>query len=591
MSKVGLAAIAIVALMVNSYMIYDEYLGGEGPGWLTGDEDEEETIADLSVTVPEFKMGDLATYDYDIFAQFYYKEYDTGNFTDIELKMNGNLRHWYGNDPVKARDGFWEEHNTLQFQLDTQAGFEIYINSHDSEPLFIEGSMDGVRTEYMDLETERLIRAFTDGEVEIDRLPRVNRALSYTGKVDAYPNPLRELEPTLEKQIFSEGQTIRKGENGTIKQYQYYDLYDATMETYFNWSAEEAVKLRGFETLRVNISSSFFGDFLNFNEKYWISNDVPFPVKRHSRTNQTWEWEEDGGGITWLIVETNNTLQENGYNEGSSAIPWGDCNAKHWYSKHPDGEFRSWDYIPLAGAGYSASSFDMKTEEADSYARQHSQGLQEFLSKYPDAYVSSALYNASHNPIDPKQGSFRWNLTYGHYPTRSEQEYSRATNDWNYSYRVVVIKNVTKDITKPLQTEYIDTIEIEYDWGLRRGYSDLPKSYMPNEPLTLAASEDIMMKHPTVKEYLQDRNGEIEWGDFETIYGLGAANLGGSGPGFMLIEMITGITMPTAEYSWFVQQNTVYESGDTFGVAVDAENGQLIYVVEISGTALLGMFD
>jgi hypothetical protein len=58
-----------------------------------------------------------------------------------------------------------------------------------------------------------------------------------------------------------------------------------------------------------------------------------------------------------------------------------------------------------------------------------------------------------------------------------------------------------------------------------------------------------------------------------------------------IIETITGITLPSSKYSWAVQQGTVYRSGNTFSAAVDAETGLLIYVMEIDGTELYGIFD
>jgi len=150
---------------------------------------------------------------------------------------------------------------------------------------------------------------------------------------------------------------------------------------------------------------------------------------------------------------------------------------------------------------------------------------------------------------------------------------------------------VTKDMSKPLQNEYIETVIVEHDWGLRRDYAIMPRDYMPSETLTLASSEDIMMKHPLVKEAVADRNGEIEWGDFETYYGLSLVGMGGSAnPGYELLELLTGIAMPSADYAWLIQFGTVYESGSTFTAAVDANTGEIVYVSDIEGTALMGLF-
>jgi hypothetical protein len=66
--------------------------------------------------------------------------------------------------------------------------------------------------------------------------------------------------------------------------------------------------------------------------------------------------------------------------------------------------------------------------------------------------------------------------------------------------------------------------------------------------------------------------------------------MGSASPGLTMVETLTGMTFPSIDYAWTVQTQTVYEQGHTFGAAVDVETGQLAYVMEISGTALLGLF-
>jgi hypothetical protein len=132
---------------------------------------------------------------------------------------------------------------------------------------------------------------------------------------------------------------------------------------------------------------------------------------------------------------------------------------------------------------------------------------------------------------------------------------------------------------------------MEHDWGLQRDYAQLPREALPSEGLTLAASESILMKDPTVKAKLGDKNGKINWGNYGTTYGIDLAGMGGQqNPGYQIIELMTGITMPSVDYGWTVQQGTVYQSGSTFTASVDADNGQLVYVADIQGTALMGLF-
>jgi hypothetical protein len=97
------------------------------------------------------------------------------------------------------------------------------------------------------------------------------------------------------------------------------------------------------------------------------------------------------------------------------------------------------------------------------------------------------------------------------------------------------------------------------------------------------------MLDDTVKTSVTNtRTGDIDWK--ESTYSLGAAGMGSASPGLSMVQTLTGMTFPSVDYAWSIQTQTIYEQGHTFGAAVDVETGQLVYVMEISGTALLGIF-
>jgi hypothetical protein len=589
--KQVLAVIAVVSLVFNAYLVYDLYFqGGKGSGWHTNPEENGEVpLSDLTVTVPSGKLGDMATYDYKIYAEIYWKDYQTGNWSDMRLDVTGNLFQWFHSNVVERPDGFWQKHSTVAYEADIQASFAVYVAGSDSEPLTIPGSLNDKRIEYRDLTKKIAIDSYMNGDVTIDRLPRINKALTYKGEVEYYADPNRKVSPSLDEQIFGDGKTIKLDENGTVAEEHYYSLYNFTLNTYYNWSADRAALFKGFKTLHINITSHT-QDLMDYNEQTWISSDSPFPIKRFQRTNQSYS---DENGTFWYAVELTNTLQDKGFNPGTIDIPWGTCKGDHWTSRNPDGEYKQYKYVPVAGNGYSASSFDFKTEDVDNFARENSPGLQNYLAQYNGVTMTSAAYNASRNPLDVngKAGSYRWNLTYGYFPTDDEWREAQKTHNYNFSYNVVVIKNVTKDLTKPLQSQYIETVEIENDWGRVRNYAALPRDALPSDGLTLAASEDIMMKQPMVKQNVADKNGEIDWGDFETTYGVALTGVSDqTSPGMQIVELLTGITMPTADYAWMVQKGTVYQSGSTFTAAVDVESGQMVYAMSVEGTALMGLF-
>ena len=588
-----LALLAVLLLVMNGYLLFIQ--NGNNGGWQSNQNTGEgATLNDLKVTVPQFKLGDDALYDYLMFAEMYWKDNQTGNWSDYKITINGNMRYVYNANPVEKNDGFFLKHNTLDFEMITDATLEVYVASNDAQPMTIGGSISGDHHEYQDLTKKRPIETYTKADIAIDKLPHLNTAINYKGTMDSYINPKRPVDIPLGDQIYGDGKEIALKDNGTVLKSQYYSLYNLTLNTYYNWSADRAMMFKGYKTLHLNITSKMFGDFLDYNEQFWITSDIPFYLKQYTKMNQTWS---DQNGTSFFDLETTHTLQDRGYTAGTADIPWGSCQGEHWADRAPSGEYKSYKYLPVSGNGYSASSFDFKTEDADQFARDNSPGLKAFLAKFNDPGNSPvaiyAMYNASRNPLDPngKAGSYRWNLTYGHWPTDDEWKEAEQTHNYNFTYNVVLLKNVTKDLTKPLQNEYIDDVQMEHDWGMQRDYAQLPREALPSEGLTLAASESIMMKDPAVKAKLGDKNGKISWGNFDTTYGIDLAGMGGQqNPGYQIIELMTGITMPSVDYGWSVQQGTVYQSGSTFTVTVDADNGQLVYVADIQGTALMGLF-
>ena len=98
----------------------------------------------------------------------------------------------------------------------------------------------------------------------------------------------------------------------------------------------------------------------------------------------------------------------------------------------------------------------------------------------------------------------------------------------------------------------------------------------------------MMLNQRVSSSITNSRTGDIDWA--QSTYFLGAAGMGSATPGLSMLQTLTGLTFPSVDFAWGVQSQTVYESGHTFGAAIDAETGQLVYVMDITGTALLGLF-
>jgi hypothetical protein len=602
--KTVIGALAVGALVFNSYYAYT-IMGGEGGGgWQggsggTGGGD----LGDLTVKVPEFKLYDLITYDYKVYAELYGKNMSSGEWEDYTLVIDGQIKRSYP-AVLDAVDGFNVPHKCAEFDTDTTATFILYVNASDAEPLQIGGSLEAKRKEYFELNTRRPIDALTEAAVAIDRLPKYNVPLNFEGWIDAYADPNRELERTVDDYIFNEGQTIKRGDNGTFVVNQDYGNYGFTMGTRYNWSAEAAHKVSDLKALQINITGTLFGaetggaseDWFIFNQTVWVSGDCPFPVKRWSLTDIYDESKDrqNNTHVSRTVLEITNTLKRGGFTRGNAEIPWGDPSSMAFDKRHPMGEFTGWQYTPQDGSGIAGSSFSFGIDGAVSEALKNSTGLQSFVSSFNrpgrNCMVDGAGYNFTPDPTDLAgvAGVYRWNLSFGVLPDQAEQAAARQSNIWNFHYSIVVVDNVTWSIER-LRTVYHHRVYIEHDWGPQRGYSAFNREFLASEGVTLASSEQIMMLNQRVSSSITNsRTGDIDWA--QSTYFLGAAGMGSATPGLSMLQTLTGLTFPSVDFAWGVQSQTVYESGHTFGAAIDAETGQLVYVMDITGTALLGLF-
>ncbi|MBM4249267.1 MAG: hypothetical protein FJ149_07510 [Euryarchaeota archaeon] len=598
-------ALALSALVFNSYYAY-VVLGGNGAagGWLGGSNGVgEDDLGDLTVKVPESRLYDLITYDYHVFAELYGKNLSSGEWEDYTLIIDGQMRRSYP-ALVDALDGFNVPHACVEFDTDTTATFTIYVNASDAEPLQIGGNLEAKRKEYIELNTRRLIDAYTEASVGIDRLPRYNVPLNFEGWIDAFADPNREPVDTVDENIFGEGQTIQRGQNGTFVISQDYGNYGFTMGTRYNWTASAAQRVADLKALRINITGTLFGagageqneDWFTFNETVWISKDCSFPVKRYSLTDIYSEDQDrqNNTHVSRTVFEITNTLKKGGFTRGTGAIPWGDPSATVFEERHPMGEFTGWQYAPTNGAGVQGSSFTFGVEEAVAEALRNSTGLQGFVNSYNrpgrNCVVDGAGYNFTPDPTDiaGQAGVYRWNLSFAVMPDRAEQDAARQSNQWDFRYSIVVVDNVTWSVER-LQKVYRHRVYIENDWGLQRGYGTFNREFLAAEGVTLASSEQILLLNQRVKDGVTNpRTGDIDWK--ESTYFLGAAGMGSATPGLSMLQTLTGLTFPSVDFAWGVQTQTVYESGSTFGAALDVETGQLVYVMSIQGTALLGIF-
>ena len=579
---------------------------------------------DYVVHQPPLHIGDDYRYDFTIFAELYSENTSSGEYESYALNGNGQ---WdfavYG--PIDAESGFGEIYQTVLERKEADGSFTISIDSPDMGKVSVAGTFGADRSEYFELDEGTLIKVVNQGEMGVDQLPQaeVPVPIQYDGYVRTYPDPAEEVQPTIEELIYKD-KDITLGDEGSI----YYEGSDMgeSAAGYYNWTAEAMENVAGFPSMRVNITRRIWG-FLDFTETVWLSSNTPYPTRTFIRTNTSWEKGNDTG---WIIFEQDRILTS-AHERGSSPIPW-ENKAALFPEKHPGGEFLEWDMIPRGGYKFDNTELsdpknpDLAVQFAPDAALEYllevSPGMSDFELEFPDSLAIAATYNATLSSLDPQNtaGSHYWNITLADYMSEKElkpyyedyQEYEKEHEDedieekekkraegdekevedeegfdWpEHIYTARIAKNITKNIN-PLNP-YSAEVEMDKDYGRRDGWIEMKRSDLDDEGCTLSGAVDVVAADEMAREELFDRNGNLDMREQEISISKGATTE--NMPGIQIIQQITGIVMPSASYGWIFWKGSVYEQGDMFSAAVDVETGRQVYVMKISGTALMGLF-
>ncbi len=626
--KKAIIALCVIALLLNIYFAtlynYDDdndpfhilFFGtGSGDDDINGSDDDDYD-AEFKVNVPEPKLGDEVYYKYDTYIEMAGENSSSGEFYRIILDVEGDLENKIPTTTEIKQDGFYITHNTVRTYQRTEASFTLsYEDDETDEPLVIHGDLNIERSEFMDLTSRSIIMIQTEADVYVSQTFQVDVPLEYAGTLRSYPDPKKSQVETMDDLLFKDNQTLSIGNNGTFSQDADIGVvfsFTITITQAYNWSVEDGGEIGGVDTLMVNISTKFW-EFLNFKRRVWVSNEIAEPAKIYLRTNYSYtDYESDY--TEYLILEQ--TREMTSYKRGTKDIPWGTCEtssfedpSRHFSKLHSIGKFSNWDFMPESegeGEDIEDSSFDFAPDDAAEFAIENSQGLTELMDEHSwDVIVARAKYNVTRDAQDKsdsdgKAGNYQWNMTFGYHPTEEEQDEYRETY-YETGYRQQNRYNLRVDFDKerninplPSQPDYDDTIFIAEERGFLNGSNPISKSSLNDEILTLISSEKIFKADSEVANEIFNNPSEpdeIWWDDPTHEISYEFVVSGESSDADPIISTITGITFPPApRMSWTIYKENLLASGYVYGARLDAETGQLNYVMEIQGTALMGLF-
>ncbi len=606
--------IAILVLLGNlAYLGISPPLMEEGTDTVNDDsetDDQGKVLSDIkTLRVPSMKIGDQALYDYKLYAEMYWENKTSGDYNQYIFDGDGTLLQFV-DEPVKVEDGFLTDHRSIKESLETKAAFEITVkgqeDGQEKDEIKIDGRMDVKRSEFTNIYDEHTLKSMNTGSLTIEGIKTLLKKwdgtsnvggrdqLTYNADLRSYPDPHSEPIMTIDDSIYGRGQTLNLDSRGV---YEGEPLWGEENRLY-NWSVTGAYKVQDHDALRVNVTSDIWG-FVYFHRDFYISADYPFPIMGHTRTNTSYENENEK---FYIILETWQEIQdnENSVRMGDTEIPWGDPTGHEEYvDRHPAGEFERWDYAPKDGTDLERSTFEpFSLNEAVDHAVQNSPDLQDFLNEYDRrglVVVEDSGWNRStednHRDADEIH---RWNLTFSYVFENEElMDYYRTNEELpEWRYRILVSRAFGLDGEEGKMETYIEKDEGDDRHGYmnaRGGGSGISKDNLNLESqiLTLTHAEKILRIDNDVKSTAFYNN--ILTDDTVFYYGIVGVNEDNN-QGLMLIQQLTGIQTPTADNAFGLQKGGVYETGSTFSAAVDANTGQLLYVTSVEGSELASLF-
>ncbi len=555
-----------------------------------------EIVSDIrSLTVPDMNIDDLALYDYELFAQMYQENYSSGEWSRYTFTGEGDFLQ-YISELTTVEDGFGTRRKAVKFGYETNARFKVKIESSESDTVIIPGQLDVERSEFKNLFDKHALKSLNSGSIAIENLGTafgdVPASVKYDVDLKTYPTPYLDPIETLDESIYGNGRSLSLSSKGFFEGDPFYDS-----DLLYNWTVEGAFKVRDHDTLKINVTSNLW-NWLFFERIFYVSGDSPFPLKGTTRTNSSAYWDD---GEFYLIMTTSRVIKEleGSLNRGKNPIPWGDASGnKEYDAAHPAGEFEKWEYGPADGSDVERSSFNGWTQEqAIDYAIENSPELHRFMEEFEGkgkVLIEDSVYNISNEYRVGNNRTQSWNLSFSYVFTWDEIEnYYEMNDEWPYwRYKILVSKSVNDDPRGAEISYYINRDEgddhhgkVKASWGntgiMKDGLT------LNSRIVTMTHGEKILKTDPDIRDKVYE-NGIIK-DDIKFYYGIVGINQE-SNPGLTLIQQLTGISTPTADNAIGFQQGGVYETGSTFSAALDANNGQLLYVTNVEGSQLASIF-
>jgi PKD repeat protein len=493
------------------------------------------TITELEVIIPFEKVRDSCTYDVYGYIEVddnsglgtWSSDQNTITIKNIFVEYSGYMISLIER-VVNQEDGFGEIHNTLKKY--NYQDVELWGNitgdvKYQGAPLpeqtvsFEDGTLQISDNAFIDLNTNKTIYSETQSEFEVSVF---GIEIDSNDTIRSYSN-LREETTVFRVEDLKEDRTFKK-EDGDIRR---------IGDILYDWEVTGAQNVKGYPALKIEISidsnTMTRNNVEEFEMALWITNDIPQPVK-------TYIFTIIDDGSTEITAEYNNEIQTDGFQRGSEDIEYHSCPASspddHYHFYNPGFEFVAWesnDEIPDMG-GNSSSLDDYTPHQAISDAKDNSAGLMNYLNNHNDAYVIDGYFNDTQD--DPPL----WNITFG--------EKGEET-----AYYVIVEEGGSIGDEAEITVSEVENSTLDFD-----------------PVLTFSSGEEVFRQDEDVNDIIYLGTSDPAW--YNGInYGAKTDII------YPTISLTISLTIERTGYGYYINKDD-----GTFFSAVDAINGQLIYV-------------
>jgi hypothetical protein len=504
----------------------------------TASAEAEITITELEVMIPFEKIGDRISYNIHGFVEVDDNSgLGTWNIDEGSIKGSITVENIYIEysgymissiiEIVNEKDGFGETHKTLEkwnYEDVELWGNITGVIDAGGIPFnhvisFEDGYLRVSDNAYIDLNTNKTIYSVTNSDFEVSVF---EEDITSNDTIRSYSN-LREGTTVFRVEDLKDDRNFKK-EDSDIRR---------VGDILYDWEVTKAQNVKGYPALKIEISidsnTMTQNNIEEFEMALWIANGIPQPVKTYIYT----KIDSDGTEIT---AEYNNEIQVGGFTRGSDDIEYYTCPATslddHYHFRNPNGEFVAWesgDEIPDMG-GNQSSLDDYTPQQAISLAKTNSAGLQNYLDDHNDAYIIDGYFNDTQD--DPPL----WNITFG--------EKGEET-----AYYVVVQEGGSIRDESQITVSKVENSTLDFD-----------------PVLSFSSGEQVFLGDEDVDDNIYMGASEPAWYN-GVNYGAKTDII------YPTISLTISLTIERTGYGYYINKDD-----GTFFSAVDAINGQLIYV-------------